>query len=103
VATSKPAIQVTTDSGPAKRDNSALNQPEVAKPANEVTTDSDLTEHFSAATSNASKARILSSCEPYRDFIELGLQRGRNAVAIGAGKGAYGVTTSYSAPAEMNF
>ena len=71
----KPAIQVITDSTPAKQDNSA---PETAKPAIEVTTDS------SAANEsvNPAKARTLSHCEPYRDLIEQGLQRGRNAMAI---------------------
>jgi len=53
-----------------------------AKPAIEVTTDSGVSEHRSKASTNSSKARTLSSCEPYRDFIELGLQRGRNAMAI---------------------
>jgi len=80
--TAKPAIEVTTDSEPAKRVNPAVNQPEVSKPAIEVTTDSGVSEHRSKASTNSSKARTLSSCEPYRDFIELGLQRGRNAMAI---------------------
>jgi transposase len=69
--TAKPAIQVTTDSAPAKRPHSAPGNAEVSKPAIQVTTDS-----------GAAKARTLSSCEPYRDLIELGLQRGRNAMAI---------------------
>ena len=69
--TAKPAIQVTTDSAPAKRAHSAPENAEVSKPAIQVTTDS-----------GAAKARTLSSCEPYRDLIELGLQRGRNAMAI---------------------
>jgi transposase len=69
--TAKPAIQVTTDSAPAKRPHSAPGNAEVSKPAIQVTTDS-----------GATKARTLSSCEPYRDLIELGLQRGRNAMAI---------------------
>jgi transposase len=69
--TAKPAIQVTTDSAPAKRPHSAPGNAEVSKPAIQVTTDS-----------GATKARTLSSCEPYRDLIESGLQRGRNAMAI---------------------
>jgi transposase len=69
--TAKPAIQVTTDSAPAKRAYSAAGNAEVSKPAIQVTTDS-----------GAAKARTLSSCEPYRDLIESGLQRGRNAMAI---------------------
>ena len=71
----KPAIQVITDSTPAKQDNSA---PETAKPAIEVTTDSGPVKE----SANPAKARTLSHCEPYRDLIELGVQRGRNAMAI---------------------
>jgi len=78
----KPAIQVTTDSEPTKQSNQALKEGELSKAANEVTTDSDLTEQLSKASSDCTKARTLSSCEPYRDLIELGLQRGRNAMAI---------------------
>ena len=40
-----------------------------AKPANEVITDSR-------------RSRSVSACEPYREIIELGLDRGRNAMAI---------------------
>jgi hypothetical protein len=71
----KPAIQVITDSTPAKQDKSA---PETAKPAREVTTDSGPAKE----SANPAKARTLSHCEPYRDLIELGVQRGRNAMAI---------------------
>src|SRR5882724_11945748 len=78
----KPAIEVTTDSTPAKRGNQAANESELSKAANEVTTDSALTEPLSKASTNTKKARTLSNCEPYRDFIESGLQRGRNAMAI---------------------
>ena len=55
---------------PAKPANGVTTDPEAtaeAKPANEVTTD---------------PASAASSCEPYRDLIEQGLMRGRNAVAI---------------------
>ncbi|HKG61312.1 MAG TPA: IS21 family transposase, partial [Pyrinomonadaceae bacterium] len=69
--TAKPAIQVTTDSAPAKRPHLAPGNAEVSKPAIQVTTDS-----------GPAKARTLRSCEPYRDLIESGLQRGRNAMAI---------------------
>jgi len=47
-----------------------------------VTTDSALTEPLSKASTNTKKAPTLSNCEPYRDFNESGLQRGRNAMAI---------------------
>jgi transposase len=60
-AAAKPAIGVTTGSE--------------AKPANEVTTGSE------PVPANPS-APAGSSCEPWRDEIDLGLSRGRNAMAI---------------------
>ena len=71
----KPAIQVTTDSAPAKRDNSAPGAP---RPAIQVSTDSGSAKQ----SANPTEARSLSHCEPYRELIEAGLQRGRNAMAI---------------------
>jgi transposase len=63
-APSKPAIGVTTDPG-------------LSKPAIEVTTD------FGQPISPAiGSHRATSACEPYRDLIEQGLGRGRNAMAI---------------------
>lgn len=52
-----------------------------AKPANEVTTD------FGAGSVDGkapvpSRSPSSSACEPYRDVIELGLSRGRNAMAV---------------------
>ena len=58
---SKPAIEVTTDS----------ESPLPPKPAIEVTTDS------APATNNTA-----STCEPYREVIEEGLLKGRNAMSI---------------------
>ena len=78
----KPAIQVTTDFTSAKRSNESPNEGELSKAANEVTTDSEVTEHRSEPSAKACKAHTLSSSEPYRELIELGLQRGRNAMAI---------------------
>ena len=73
----KPAIEVTTGSG--------------AKPAIEVTTGSEPTE----ASSAAARASV---CEPFRDAIELGLGRGRNAMAIWQDLVAdHGFTGSYPA------
>lgn len=46
-------------------------RPPEAKPANEVSTDSA-----------PSRSTTASACEPYRDFIELSLSKGRNAKAI---------------------
>ena len=78
----KAAIEVTTDSTPAKRGNESVNESDFSKPAIQLTTDSERTEHLSIASTDANKALTLSRCEPYRDFIESGLQRGRNAMAI---------------------
>jgi transposase len=58
-AVSKPAIEVTTDFG-------------AAKPAIPLTRDSEL----------STRSPTASACEPYRELIELGLARGRNAMAI---------------------
>ncbi len=63
-APSKPAIEVTTD-------------PDASKPAIGVTT--DFGQPISPAIDNH---RATSACEPYRDLIERGLGRGRNAMAI---------------------
>jgi len=49
-----------------------------AKPANEVTT--DFGQPFSPPAVHPN--RLASACEPYRELIEQGLGRGRNAIAI---------------------
>jgi transposase len=61
-----PASGSTTDSAPRP------------KPASESTT--DLPE--ASALERPGRAPAASSCEPYRELIELGLSRGRNAMAI---------------------
>ena len=80
---SKPASEVSPDFGveltssaivaaPAANPTSAEDSgPPESKPANEVSTDSA-----------AAKDATASVCEPYRDFIELSLSKGRNAKAI---------------------
>jgi len=72
----KPAIEVTTDSEPI---TVADNQAKVAKPAIQVTTDSSGT---SPLIKRRAIAVTLSNCEPYREFIQESLGRGRNATAI---------------------
>ena len=71
----KPAIEAITDSTPAKQDNSA---PETAKPAIEVTTDSGAANELA----NPVSTRTLSHSEPYRELIQRGVQRGRNAMTF---------------------
>ena len=86
----KPAIQVTTDpelSKPAKAINPnpetlpCKEKPEPAKPAMEVTTDSGVPSVTSQGPPTPPTPSA-SACEPYRELIEQGLARGRNAVAI---------------------
>jgi len=64
-APAKPANEVTTDAADSK-------------PANEVTT--DLGPPISPPTGH--QDRVTSACEPYRELIQQGLSRGRNAMAI---------------------
>jgi hypothetical protein len=63
---------------PAKPANEVTTDPVDAKPANEVTTD------FSPPILSAmgKQNRVVSPCEPFRDWIEQGLGRGRNAMAV---------------------
>jgi transposase len=81
-ALAKPANGVTTDSDPVKGANEALPDADLSKPANEVTTDSGSPTPDLEATAGPSGRRSVSNCEPYREVIELGLNRGRNAMAI---------------------
>ena len=75
----KPANEVSPDfggdftpsAGPATATPAQDSAPPDSKPANEVSPDS-------APNPNATA----SACEPYRDFIELSLSKGRNAKAI---------------------
>ena len=53
-----------------------------AKPANEVTPDSDSAKTMSAPESPPSRRPSASVCEPYREAIELGRSKGRNAKGI---------------------
>jgi hypothetical protein len=81
-APAKPANEVTTDSDPANPVNEAVTESHFSKPANEVTTDSGSPDLPSEPTPNSNSKRSVSNCEPYREVIELGLNRGRNAMAI---------------------
>src|SRR5579883_2528584 len=83
----KPAIEVTTDSGPEKAAISVLAGADLAKPAMQVTTDSEAVSSEQALETSKCAIRpqrspSASACEPYRELIELSLGRGRNAVAI---------------------
>jgi transposase len=92
----KPAKGVTTGSDNAVSGTIASNpnnpnpedlppkgksKPKIAKPAKAVTTGFGV-ELRDVGRENPKPARSLSACEPFREAIELGLSRGRNAVAI---------------------
>jgi transposase len=67
---------------PAKPANNPTTDPEPdSKPANEVTTDSGAGSGLTAGDAAGSPGPS-SACDPYRETIELGLSRGRNAMAI---------------------
>jgi transposase len=70
---SNPASQVSTDSGPNPA--SQVSTDSGPNPAGQVSTDpSDLI--------RPGRCPSASACEPYRDFIEQSLNKGRNAMAI---------------------
>ena len=82
----KPANEVTTDPATAKPANGITSDPRLAKPANEVTTDfgAELARVAPPAPPPVppSHSPSASTCEVYRDAIEVGLSQGRNAMAI---------------------
>ena len=94
----KPAIPATTtpncnpNTNPENLSTKGKAKP-TSKPANEVITDSEVTNSnpsqpedvcalASAPVASPQRSPSASACEPYREAIELGLSRGRNAVAI---------------------
>jgi transposase len=81
----KPANEVITDSAVANPASESTADPAPAKPANEVITDfgAELTASATAAPElQPGRCPSASACAPYREAIELGLSRGRNAMAI---------------------
>lgn len=87
----KPAIEVTTDSTlakPASRADEATTNPEPPKPASctdELTTDSGGASAGGAAVESApqpGRSPSASVCEVYREAIESGISKGRNAKGI---------------------
>jgi len=81
----KPANEVITGSAPEKAADPIDPDPPTAKPANEVITDFGGGLAGSVAPPPApppSRSPTASACEPYRETIQLGLSRGRNAMAI---------------------
>ena len=81
----KPANEVIADSGVAEPASQPAADPAPAKPANEVITDpgAELTAKTTAVPKpQPSHSPSASACAPYREAVELGLSRGRNAMAI---------------------
>lgn len=82
---SNPAIQVITDSSTQESPAEVIVSAASAKPAIEVTTDfgAELTPATAVADEpQPGRSPSASACMPYREAIELGLSRGRNAMAI---------------------
>jgi transposase len=93
-APAKPANEVITDPAAAKAADPVNPDPPAAKPAKEVITD------FGAELANSAappgRSPTASTCEAYRETIEVGLARGRNAMAIWQDLvGTCGFTASY--------
>src|SRR5688572_29762782 len=70
----KPASQVSTDSAPG-----VTTLTETANPASQVSTDSTGPPTWPPRPGRSPTA---SACEAYRELVELGLRKGRNAMAI---------------------
>ena len=66
----------------AKPAGEGISDPGDSKPANEVITDFDGGFSLSPVLQPQNRAPSASTCESHRDAIELGLSRGRNAMAI---------------------
>src|SRR5712691_1756852 len=66
----------------AKAANEVITDPGDSKPANEVITDFDGGFPLSPDRPPQNRTTSASTCEPQREAIELGLSRGRNAMAI---------------------
>ena len=81
----KPANEVITDPAPVESLNEAGPGPDLAKPANGVITDSVAEWSTTAAKQSEPQpghSPSASACSAYRELIEVGLSRGRNAMAI---------------------
>jgi len=81
----KLANGVTTDSTPSEPAREAGGDPDSSKPASAVTTDSgaELVTQTAAKTEpHAGRSPSASTCEAHQETIEVGLSRGRNAMAI---------------------
>jgi transposase len=89
----KPANEVTTGSGAAQSVSAVNPNPEnlsfkgkakaeTPNPANQVIPGFGVEWSGPASENHPKRSASVSACEPFRDAIELGLSRGRNAMAI---------------------
>jgi hypothetical protein len=80
----KPANEVITDLTGAKSSNEPAPGSALSKPANEVITDSsaELAPAAKQPEPQPGHSPSASACTAYREVIEVGLSRGRNAMAI---------------------
>jgi hypothetical protein len=94
----KPANEVITDSDPAKPANGVITDSDPAEPGCGVITDASPAEPANGVTTGSGGQLLMqpaaeqeprpqrspsaSVCEAYRETIEIGLSRGRNAMAI---------------------
>ena len=81
----KPANEVITNPAPTKSSNEPVGEPDLAKPANEAITDPGVGSSMLAAGQPEpppGHSPSASACTPYRELIDVGLSRGRNAMAI---------------------
>lgn len=67
---------------PATAGDEAISEPGNSKPANEVITDFDGDFPVKPPVSQQNRSGSISTCQPYLEAVELGLSRGRNAMAI---------------------
>jgi transposase len=67
---------------PASGDQEVTPDPESAKPALAVTTDSDVEDGAATLDPEPTRSPSASGCEPFHEWIQAGLSRGRNAMAI---------------------
>ena len=83
-APSKPAsqVEVTTDPEPAKLANQEPPVPEATQPDIEVSPDCGAADGSPAVGLEPSRSPSASACDPFRELIEAGLSRGRNAMGI---------------------
>jgi transposase len=81
----KPASEVTTDPPASEPAREIGSDPDSSKPANEVTSDfgaESAPPAVAEAESQPGRCPSASACEVHRESIEVGLSRGRNAMAI---------------------